>query len=184
MSDPSSLLHPVRLRVVQALLGAQSRTTVQLHELLPDVPIATLYRHVGHLVAHDVIEVVDERQVRGASEKAYRLTPGLENPSADDLRALTADEMLTAFTVFTSGVIRDFAAYLASGDGDLHADRVSFAQAPFWASDAEVDAFARALMEALTPLLGNAPSPERRRRILTTVLLPREETGTAPQEAS
>lgn len=172
MSDPSSLLHPVRLRVVQALLGAESRTTRRLHEMLPDVPIATLYRHVAHLVAHDVIEVVDERQIRGASEKAYRLRPGLENPSADHVSELSPDETLTAFTVFTSGVIRDFAAYLASGDHDLHADRVSFAQAPFWASATEVDAFGRALMEALTPLLRNEPTPDRRRRTLTTVLLP------------
>ena len=36
------LLHPVRLRIVQAFLGDRELTTVQLGELLPDVSTATL----------------------------------------------------------------------------------------------------------------------------------------------
>ncbi|WFR70984.1 helix-turn-helix domain-containing protein [Prescottella defluvii] len=69
------LLHPVRLRIVQALLSEEELTTNQLHERLSDVPIATLYRHVASLVKHDLIEVTDEQQIRGASEKTYRVAP-------------------------------------------------------------------------------------------------------------
>lgn len=155
-------------------------TTHQLHERLSDVPIATLYRHVGHLVKHELIEIADEQQIRGASEKTYRLAPGFANPSAEELSSLSHEELLTAFTVFTSGLIRDFGDYLQVGDPDLYADRVSFAQASFWASDEEIDEFGRALMSALRDLLTNDPAPERRRRTLTTVLMPREEAG--PQD--
>lgn len=177
MATSSALLHPVRLRIVQALLGEEKLTTHQLHERLSDVPIATLYRHVGHLVKHDLIEVADEHQVRGASEKTYRLAPGFVNPSEEELNSLSNEELLTAFTVFTSSLIRDFGDYLQAGDPNLCADRVSFAQASFWASDEEVDEFGRALMTALQCLLSNDPTQDRRRRTLSTVLIPREEAG-------
>lgn len=152
-------------------------TTHQLHERLSDVPIATLYRHVGYLVKHELIEIAGKQQIRGASEKTYRLTPGFANPSAEELNSLSHEELLTAFTVFTSGLIRDFGDYLQMGDPDLYADRVSFAQASFLASDEEIDEFGRALTSALQGLLTNGPAPDRRRRTLTTVLMPREEAG-------
>src|SRR5699024_10018379 len=85
MTTSSALLHPVRLRIVQALLGEGELTTHQLHEHLTDVPIATLYRHVAHLVRHDLIEVADEQRIRGTSEKTYRLASGFANPSAEEL---------------------------------------------------------------------------------------------------
>ncbi|SJN25661.1 hypothetical protein FM104_04945 [Microbacterium esteraromaticum] len=118
--------------------------------------------------------MADERQIRGASEKTYALAAEFANPSAEELNALSNEELLTAFTVFTSGLIRDFGDYLQAGEPELHADRVSFAQASFWADDDEVDAFGRALMAALEDLLGNESAPGRRRRTLTTVLMPRE----------
>lgn len=177
MTTSSALLHPIRLRVAQTLLGEGPLTTRQLHERLPDVPIATLYRHVNHLATHSVIEVADQRRVRGTNEKAYRLVPGLENPSPEELRSLSEEDLRTAFTVFTSGLIRDFGDYLQTGDPDLHADRVSFAQASFWASTEEIDEFGRALMAALEVLLANEATPGRRRHTLTTVLMPRDDTG-------
>lgn len=175
MTTSSVLMHPVRLRIVQALLGEGALTTHQLHERLPSVPIATLYRHVGHLDKHNLIEVTTEQKIRGVSEKTYRIAPGFANPSAEELNSLSNEELLTAFTVFTSGLIRDFGDYLQADTPDLHADRVTFAQASFWASNEEVDRFAQALMTALKDMLGNDPTPERRRRTLSTVLMPREE---------
>jgi len=177
VTTSSALLHPVRLRIAQTLLGEGPLTTHQLHERLPDVPIATLYRHVNHLATLSVIEVADERRVRGTSEKSYRLVPGLENPSPDELRSLSEEELQTAFTVFTSGLIRDFGDYLQTDSPDLHADRVSFAQASFWASTDEIDEFGRALMTALEVLLANRSAPCRRRHTLTTVLMPRDDAG-------
>jgi hypothetical protein len=54
------LLHPVRLRVVQALLGDRVLTTGDLHAELPDVPTASLYRHVAVLAGAGVLEVAYE----------------------------------------------------------------------------------------------------------------------------
>ncbi|NJI59780.1 helix-turn-helix domain-containing protein [Microbacterium oxydans] len=173
MSTTSALLHPVRLRIVQTLLAKGTSTTRDLHERLGDIPIATLYRHIAYLSERGLIEVDHERQVRGASEKSYRVTGELANPTAEELAASSSEELLAAFTVFVSGTIRDFGDYLDEGDFDLAEDRVSFAQAEFWATDAEMDAFAEGLMAVLRPLLANDPARGRRRRALTTVLMPR-----------
>jgi hypothetical protein len=45
---------------------AVSLTTTQLRAELPDVPPASLYRHVARLVERRVLSVVAERRVRGA----------------------------------------------------------------------------------------------------------------------
>ena len=170
----SALLHPGRLRIIQTLLADGDLTPHQLHTHLVDVPIATLYRHINHLTSHGLIEVAQERQVRGTSEKTYRVTPGMANPTPGDLESLSREELMTVFTVFTTGLIGDFSAYIRDGDHpDLTKDRVNFTQASFWATQAEVDTFLDTVSQALQNLLGNQPGGERRRRTLTTVLIPR-----------
>ena len=58
MASADLLLHPVRLRIVQAFLGDRALTTAELGTELPDVPPASLYRHVGVLVEGGVLAVV------------------------------------------------------------------------------------------------------------------------------
>ena len=73
MASADLLLHPVRLRIVQAFLGDRALTTSGLRTELSDVPAASLYRHVARLVAGGVLAVVTERRVRGALERTYVL---------------------------------------------------------------------------------------------------------------
>lgn len=176
MATAHALFHPVRLRIVQALLRDDQRTTRELHEQLRDVPIATLYRQMAHLVQAGIIEAADAQQVRGVSEKSYRLSPGFANPTPEDLATLGPEQLLTTFSVFSSGLLRDFEAYLEAGTTNLHADRVTFAQADVWASTDETDAFFADVSAALQRLLANKPGKGRRRRTLTTVLIPRPDS--------
>ena len=73
MASADLLLHPVRLRIVQAFLGDRALTTSDLAAELADVPAASLYRHVARLVDAGVLAVVAERRVRGALERTYVL---------------------------------------------------------------------------------------------------------------
>ena len=50
MATADLLLHPVRLRIVEAFLGDRALTTSALAAELADVPPASLYRHVARLV--------------------------------------------------------------------------------------------------------------------------------------
>lgn len=177
MTNSSAFLHPVRLRVIRALLRASEDglTTAQMHEQLPDIAIATLYRQVAHLAELGVIEVADAPQIRG--EKSYRVSGTLSNPSPEDLQKATPEELLSVFTVFSTGLIQDFDSYVHGDEVDLTADRVSFAQADFWASTEEIDTFFQAFMQALQPLLGNTPGEGRRQHSLATVFLPHQGSG-------
>jgi DNA-binding transcriptional ArsR family regulator len=148
MPSADLLLHPVRLRIVQCLLGDRPRTTSQLRDDLPDVAPATLYRHVATLHDAGLLEVVDERRVRGATERTYRLRDPVPAVGAEEAATMSVEEHRQAFTAFVAGLLGDFDRYLDSGQ--LLDD----------------------LVGVVRPLLDNKPSARRTRRIFTTVLMP------------
>lgn len=67
------LLNPARLRIMQYLRLRGRVRTSDIVEHLDDVPCATVYHHVKLLEEHGMIEVVEERLVRGVVEKVYAL---------------------------------------------------------------------------------------------------------------
>jgi hypothetical protein len=166
------LLHPVRLRVVQAFLGDRALTTTELRAELPDVPAASLYRQVARLVDAGVLAVVAERRVRGALERTYILRTSAGCVGLDEVARMTPDEHRQAFLAFVAGLIGDFDRYLARGQIDLLRDGVSYRMAAMWLDDAELTELFRELVTVLQPRLANAPKAGRKRRILGTVLLP------------
>lgn len=165
-------LHPIRLRIVQAMLGSEGLTTTDLREALPDVPIATLYRQVGTLVEGGVLTVVNERRVRGATERAYVLK--LENAQLDPtaLREMGAEDHRQAFLAFIAGLLRDFDSYVEAGDVDYGRDGVGYRSTALWLSDEEFVEFANGFANAVIPFLDNEPAPGRRRRVFTTAVMP------------
>jgi hypothetical protein len=171
------LLHPVRLRIVQAFLGDRALTTTGLRTELPDVPAASLYRHVARLVDAGVLAIVAERPVRGALERTYVLRAAAATVSLDEVVKMTPDQHRQAFLAFVAGLIGDFDRYLARSDIDLLRDGVSFRMVGMWLDDAEFGALVRELVTVVQPRLANAAKPGRRRRILGTVLLPGPEAG-------
>ncbi|MEL1136690.1 helix-turn-helix domain-containing protein [Desulfitobacterium sp. THU1] len=69
----NSLLNPVRMRIFQLFLGHDTETVKRIAEELPDVPPASLYRHVNKLLEDEIIEVCAEYKIRGTVERVYRL---------------------------------------------------------------------------------------------------------------
>ena len=116
MSSADLLLHPVRLRIVQAFLGDRALTTSELRTELPDVPAGSLYRHVARLVDGGVLAVVSERRVRGALERTYVLRTAAARIGLDEVAQMTPDEHRQAFLMFVAGLIGDADRGLARGD--------------------------------------------------------------------
>ena len=175
MTSADLLLHPVRLRIVQAFLGDRALTTTELRAELPDVPAASLYRHVARLVDAGVLGVVSERRVRGALERTYVLRVAAANIGVGEFEKMTVDEHRQAFTAFVAGLLGDFDRYLARGDIDPIRDGVSYNLAAMWLDDAELGELRRDIARVFGPRLANAPAPGRKRRILGSVLLPGED---------
>ena len=173
------LLHPVRLRIVQAFLGDRALTTTQLSAELSDVPAASLYRHVARLVAAGVLQVVAQRRVRGAVERTYVLRLAAARIGPDEIEAMSADDYRQMFMAYAAGLLADFDRYLQRPEVDLVRDGVAFAIEGLWLDDAEFAELMRDLYRVLQPRRANAPKPGRRRRLLASVLLPGDEPAIA-----
>ena len=169
------LLHPVRLRIVQAFLGDRALTTSQLSAELSDVPAASLYRHVARLVSAGVLQVVAERRVRGAVERTYVLRLAAARVGIADIDAMSTDDYRQMFMAYTAGLLGDFDRYLQRGEVDLLRDGVAFGIEGLWLDDAEFTDMMRELYRVLQPLRTNTPRAGRRRRLLASVLLPADE---------
>lgn len=179
------LIHPVRLRILQALAG-RTLTTAGLRDRVPDVPQATLYRHIDRLLDAGVLAVVDERQARGAVERTYALVEGTAHVGADELAGATHTDHVTWFATWLAGLLDQFDRYLETSGSpeahpadpdapitlDLEADAVSYRQVPLWLDDDEARALLEDLREVLRPRLELGPTPNRRRRLVSIVSMP------------
>jgi predicted DNA-binding transcriptional regulator YafY len=178
------ILHPVRLRIVQAFLGGRELTTAELAADLPDLPGAGLYRHVALLARAGVLRVVSERQVRGAIERRYALRLDRAWLGPDELAGLSREEHAQAFAMFTLGLLSDYERYLASGEPDLARNGVSYSMNAMWLSDRELRQFLGDLASVIAPRAALGPAPGRRRRLTASVFIPLPASPTkGPEDA-
>ena len=169
------LLHPQRLRIVQAFLGRDRLTTAELRELLPDIPTATLYRQITTLLEGGVLEVVEERPARGAVERTLALAGDRAVVTPEEAAAMTVDDHRRAFLTFMAGLLADFDRYLDGEAPDLMRDLVGYRQVGLQLSDEELVEMIGELNAVIATRMELAPAPGRRRRIFTTVLMPADD---------
>lgn len=167
------VLHPVRLRILQAFIGGRTLAAEDLDAELGDVPKATLYRQLATLAEAGILAVVEERPARGTPRRIYALVEGAASIAPDDLATATPEDHLRFFTVFWATVLGDVARYLGAGRVDFAADGAGYRQVGLELTDAELAELAGRINAAIAPVLANRPAPGRRRRVLSTVLVPR-----------
>ncbi|MFJ1649674.1 helix-turn-helix domain-containing protein [Streptomyces sp. NPDC088258] len=172
MSTSKLLLHPVRLRIVQIIFGADEMTTAQLRDRLPDVSPATVYRHIAALTRAGVLEVVSERPVRGTVERGYRVRQDRALVDADARAAMTKDDHLRAFTVFTGGLMADFDRYVSRADAEPAQEGVLYRQGAVWLTDDEFRELADEIETAITRRTRHTPDDGRTRHIVSFVTMP------------
>lgn len=171
-ADSSALdlvLHPVRSRIVQQL-GGRTRTTAQLREALPDVTQATLYRHVTALLDAGVVTVVEERRVRGATERTLALGDALAHVDQEGLRAMSTAQLASALRVFLADLAADADRALAADEPALR-DLWGFGRGPIHVDADDLAAIQEGFAALLAPYLEDG-GEGKRRVSLATVLLP------------
>ena len=170
MNSAELLLHPVRLRIIGAFLGDRKLTTAGLRAELPDVPPTSLYRHIGHLIDAGVLDVVSERRVRGTVERTY-VSRAASSVSPDDLASWTRDDHRRAFYGYVAALLADFDRYIDQEHVDLRRDGAGYRMAGLWMTDDELADLTRGFVSLLQPCMANPATPDRRRRILRTIVL-------------
>jgi len=173
------ILHPVRLRILLALAG-RHLTAQQVAQALPDVPQASLYRHLRLLVDARLLVIDETRPVRGGVvEKIYAFGPQAGVLTLEDIASVSRDDHLRFFTLFLTQVLRDFAHYLEREQMDFAAD-VRYHQVPLYLSDDEFQEFVHDMTVIMQARQNHPPLPGRRRRMLTSVILPIEDDEPRP----
>ena len=107
------VMNSVRQRIFQYLLVHETCTVKDLRKALPDVPSASLYRHVKILAENAILEVVGENRIRGTVESVYRL-----NKSALEIDDASGIAVQTALL----GICTSFAKYFSGGHPDPKKD--------------------------------------------------------------
>jgi DNA-binding transcriptional ArsR family regulator len=168
------ILHPIRMRIIQSLIN-QQMTAQQLKELLPDIPQASLYRHLKRLGEAGVIHIIDEIPNRGTIERVYSLQdPAKATISADKLNSFTKDEHLDLFFKFLANIMGEYERYLNQDKIDLVRDGVSFRQTSVFLDDKEFAQFIQDLSQVYERVSQNKPEKGRRRRTLATIIIPEQ----------
>jgi hypothetical protein len=131
-----------------------------------------VYRHVDLLAAGGVLDVAEERRVRGAVERHYRLREDRAVIDADAVRSLSADDHRRGFATAMAVLVAEFDAYLDREDTDPAADLVGYRQHAIWLSPAELVELIGELRGAIVPRLANTPAPDRAQYLLSPILFP------------
>jgi DNA-binding transcriptional ArsR family regulator len=173
------LAHPVRLRIVHALRGDRALTTAELGALLPDVSKAMVYRHVDLLASAGILEVAQERRIRGAVERLYRLRPDRATVPGETGAAPSADDYWRVFATALAVLTAEFRSYLDREDANPSDDLVGFRQHAIWLSREELEQLIAELRQVIAPRLANQPGPERGRYLLSPILFPVEQPPAA-----
>lgn len=166
------LLHPVRMRLVNALAGGRTLTTAELCDRLPDLPKATVYRQVEQLRRGGVFVVESERRARGAVERSYRLGRRGALVAPEEARAMTLEDHRRGFTAAMAALIGEFNSYLDRNGANPTADDVSYKQFTLWLTPAERSRVIRQVGRVLLALLNHRPGASRAPYLVSTIFFP------------
>ncbi|RFU60982.1 helix-turn-helix domain-containing protein [Peribacillus glennii] len=165
------ILHPVRMKIIQSLVGGKELTVQQLVARIKDVPQATLYRHLGKLHEAEVIEVVQENHIRGTVEKVYALKEQSVSSQQEFLN-LSREEHLELFLTFAAQLAGVYENYLNQEDIDLVRDGVSYRMANLYLSDTEFMEMVQKIGKLIQDAALNEPAPDRKARNWATIIIP------------
>jgi DNA-binding transcriptional ArsR family regulator len=172
-SKAKLILHPVRMKIVQTLIGGRELNVQEIAQKLTDVPQATLYRHLNKLLEAEVIRVVRENQIRGTVEKIFALSEH-EIGGKEDLKKLSRDEHLNLFLTFMTHLLGKYENYLNQEQIDLFEDGVSFREAIVYLSDDEFKDFTIELSKLMKKVIENEPSSDRQARHIASIFIPEQ----------
>lgn len=168
----SILLHPIRMKIIQTLLIGRRLTVQQITERVPDVPPATMYRHLNKLLEADLIAVVEEKQVRGTVEKVYSLAEHANQQSGEEILNASREDQVKYFFTYLINILGEFEKYISQENYNLLKDGVGYSQAVIYADDNEFAELAKALANTILQAAQNKPEKGRKARTLSTIIIP------------
>lgn len=142
------LSNSVRVRIIQYLKSNGDSTAKQISEVLKDISVPTLYRHINKLIDENVIVVKEERKVRGALERTLSY-------DEDSFMSQSGDDIADAAYQFLMTLYASFKEYADEGGNDPVRDRLSMRTCTARMTDEAMDGYLREHKELLSRYMGS-----------------------------
>ena len=160
------VMNPVRQRIFQYFLLHKAGTVKELKRALPDVPNASLYRHIKILAEHSILTVVGENRIRGTVESVYQL-----NKEA----LATEDEGGNAVQMSLLSICASFARYFAGDDVDPKRDMLLLTNCTLLLTDEELSGFLSEINEIALKYMKAEANESSKMRQITLISAPTNE---------
>ena len=160
------VMNPARQRIFQYLLVHETATVKELRQALPDIPGASLYRHVKLLTEYSILTVVGENRIRGTVENVYQLNKSaLEQDDADGAAVQMALLRLGA----------SFAKYFSSGHAEPRKDMLLLTACTLLLTDEEFSQFLSEINRIAVNYMNREAGAGRKTRQITLISAPVDE---------
>lgn len=163
MEIAEAVMNPVRQRIFQYFLLHETGTVKELKKALPNVPNASLYRHIKILADHSILMVVSENRIRGTVESVYQI-------NKDALA--TEDESGNAVQMSLLGICASFAKYFASGSADPQKDLLLLTNCTLLLTDEEFLKFLSEINEVALKYMKVEATESSKTREITLISSP------------
>ena len=157
------VMNPVRQRIFQYLLVHETGTVKEIRKALPDVPNASLYRHIKILTEHSVLTVIGENRIRGTVESIYQL-----NKSALEID----DPDGSAVQMSLLSLCASFAKYFSSGHADPKKDMLMLTTCTLTLTDDEFMNFLSELNQLALKYMDTEVGENSKTRQITLISAP------------
>ena len=157
------VMNPVRQRIFQYLLVHETGTVKEIRKALPDVPSASLYRHMKILTENAILMVVGENRIRGTVESIYSLNKSaLEVDDADGTAVQTA----------LLGICAAFAKYFSGGHADPKKDMMLMTTCTLTLNDEEFMGFLSEINQVAVKYMDISVKEGSKQRQVTLISAP------------
>ena len=170
------LIHPVKNRIYIEIYGKEQATAKDLVAKCPDIPQATLYRHLKSMVADGLLNIVEKRQVRNVTEKVYAVSFHLEEHIQKRLfEENDGQAYFMLFQQFTLGLLKQFKAYAQQENINILADGSGFRVAPIYSTFEELEELSKQMWALVVPYREKASNQQKLRSLAVITTPPVEE---------
>ena len=176
MASAETLMHPLRLRIVQFAAARERFTIAELANGMHDVAQATLYRHMRSLTQAKVLQVVGEVKVRALTQHEYALNRDSVVASADGEAGIQ-----NSVYAIIGKLMDDFRTYFSAEQTDPVKDRIFLGINALYLDDEAFEGFIGEVFSVVSKYTQN-PSPQGKARMITIVSSPAGQGDTARKE--
>ena len=160
-------MNSTRQRIIQVVMIKKEATAAEIGEELPDIPRASLYRHLKILLEAEILVVVKEIFKRGSMEKTYALMEKAPYGNTnEDYNNLIRSALM--------GLQGEFHRYFQGENPDPQRDLLTVASVALVLSDEEMMEFLTAYGELVQKYIQNKPQKGRKVRKISLISSPNE----------